>query len=99
MAKYDKSRAWAEARQLIAEHRGSLTIGMVLMVINRVSGLILPWTSKYLIDDIITKHHAEKLLPLAGIAAAATVVQAITAFSLSQVVSIAAQRAITEMRK
>jgi subfamily B ATP-binding cassette protein MsbA len=99
MAKYDKSRAWAEARQLIREHRGSLTIGMVLMVINRVSGLVLPWTSKYLIDDVITKHHAEKLLPLAGIAAAATIVQAVTAFSLSQVVSIAAQRAITEMRK
>jgi subfamily B ATP-binding cassette protein MsbA len=99
MPKYDKSRAWAEARELFREHRRSLSVGMVLMVVNRASGLVLPWTSKYLIDDIIIKHHASMLLPLAGIAALATVVQAITSFSLSQVVSVAAQRAITEMRK
>src|ERR1043166_2562558 len=99
MAKYNKSRAWAETRELLREHRGSLTIGLILMVINRGSGLVLPWTSKYLIDDIITKHHASMLMPLAAIAAAATVVQAATSFALSQVGSVAAQRAITEMRK
>jgi ABC-type multidrug transport system fused ATPase/permease subunit len=99
MAKYDKTRAWAETRVLLREHRTSLTIGLILMVINRASGLVLPWTSKYLIDDIIGKHHASMLMPLAAIAAAATVVQAVTSFSLSQVVSVAAQRAITEMRK
>src|SRR5579884_2673130 len=99
MAKYDKSRAWAEARDLVREHRGSLTIGLVLMVVNRVSGLVLPYTSKFLIDDVIGKHHANLLMPLAAVAAAATIIQAVTSFALSQVVSIAAQRAITEMRK
>ena len=59
MAKYDKTRAWKEARQLIAEHRVSLSIGLALMVVNRLSGFVLPWTSKFLIDDIIGKHHAE----------------------------------------
>src|SRR5205823_10606362 len=59
----------------------------------------LPWTSKYLIDDIVGKHDASKLMPLAAIAAGATIIQAATSFALSQVVSIAAQRAITEMRK
>jgi subfamily B ATP-binding cassette protein MsbA len=99
MAKYDKTRAWKEARQLISEHRGSLTIGLVLMVINRLAGFVLPWTSKFLIDDIVGKHRADLLMPLAAAAAGATVVQAATSFALAQVVSIAAKRAITEMRK
>ncbi|MGE5102722.1 MAG: ABC transporter transmembrane domain-containing protein, partial [Deltaproteobacteria bacterium] len=99
MAKYDKSRAWKEARELIAEHRASLAVGLALMVVNRLSGLVLPWTSKFLIDDVIGKHHAEMLMPLAAIAATATLIQGATSFALSQVVSIAAQRAITEMRK
>jgi ATP-binding cassette, subfamily B, putative efflux pump len=99
MAKYDKSRAWKEARELIAEHRASLAVGLALMVVNRLSGLVLPWTSKFLIDDVVGKHRADMLMPLAAIAAAAMIIQAATSFALSQVVSIAAQRAITEMRK
>ncbi|HVE33801.1 MAG TPA: ABC transporter ATP-binding protein [Gemmatimonadaceae bacterium] len=99
MAKYDRSRAWAEARELIREHRTSLSIGLALMLVNRVSGMVLPYTSKFLIDDVISKHRADLLLPLAGIAIVATIIQAATSFALSQVVSIAAQRAITEMRK
>jgi ABC-type multidrug transport system fused ATPase/permease subunit len=99
MAKYDKTRAWKEAKELVAEHRTSLAIGMGLMVINRVAGLVLPWTSKFLIDDIIGKHRTELLMPLAAVAAVATIIQGATSFALSQVVSIAAQRAITEMRK
>jgi subfamily B ATP-binding cassette protein MsbA len=99
MAKYDKTRAWKEARELIAEHRGSLAIGLALMVVNRLSGFVLPLTSKFLIDDIVGKRQAHLLMPLAGAAALATLVQATTSFALAQVVSIAAQRAITEMRK
>jgi len=99
MAKYDKGRAWKEARELVAEHRGSLAVGMALMVVNRLAGFVLPWTSKYLIDDVIGQHKARLLMPLAAVAAAATIIQAGTSFALSQVVSIAAQRAITDMRK
>src|SRR5215467_3817436 len=99
MAKYDKARAWLEARELIAEHKTSLALGFALMIVNRLSGIVLPYTSKYLIDDVINKHRADLLLPLAAVAAVATVIQAGTSFALSQVVSIAAQRAITEMRK
>jgi ABC-type multidrug transport system fused ATPase/permease subunit len=99
MAKYDKARAWREARELVAEHRGSLAVGMALMVVNRLAGFVLPWTSKYLIDDVIGNHKPQMLLPLAGVAAVATLIQAATSFALSQVVSIAAQRAITDMRK
>ena len=99
MAKYDKARAWREARELLAEHRTSLTIGLVLMVFNRLSGLVLPATSKYFIDDVIQKHRTGLLMPLALAAVGATIIQAITSFALSQVVSVAAQLAITNMRK
>src|SRR5205823_14708611 len=99
MAKYDKTRAWKEARQLIGEHKLSLSIGLALMVVNRLAGFVLPWTSKYLIDDIVGKHRADMLMPLAAIAVTATIIQAATSFALSQVVSVAAQRAITDMRK
>ena len=99
MAKYDKTRAWKEAKELVAEHKTSLSIGFGLMIINRLCGLVLPYTSKFLIDDIIQKHRTDLLMPLAAIAIAATIVQGGTSFALSQVVSIAAQRAITEMRK
>jgi subfamily B ATP-binding cassette protein MsbA len=69
------------------------------MLINRLTGLVLPASSKYLIDDILGKRRADLLLPLAMAAAAAVIVQAITSYALSQVVSIAAQRAISDMRK
>src|SRR5207249_10615260 len=96
--KIDTARAWAETRQLLREHRTSLSIGLFLMLINRIAGLVLPWTSKFLIDDVIGKGRAQLLMPLAGAAALATLVQAATGFANSQVVSIAAQRAITAMR-
>src|ERR1043165_9178731 len=97
--KYDKARAWKEARELVAEHRSSLAIGLALMVVNRAAGFVLPASSKILIDEIIGKHRANLLMPLAAFAAVATLIQAGTSFALAQVVSIAAQRAITEMRK
>ena len=69
------------------------------MLINRVAGLVLPATSKWLIDDVIGKQRADLLMPLAFAAGAATLVQAVTSFALSQVLGVAAQRAITDMRR
>src|SRR5688500_14706783 len=97
--KLDTKRAWQETRALMAQHKRSLAIGFSLMIVNRLAGLVLPASSKYLIDDVIGKQRADMLLPLALAALGATVVQATTGFALSQVVSIAAQRAITDMRK
>ncbi len=76
-----------------------LSIGMVLMLINRVSGLVLPASSKYLIDDVVGKGQSRLLVPLALAVGIATLVQAVTSFGLSQVISVTAQRAITEMRR
>src|SRR3954453_9879038 len=93
------SAAWNEAKALIWARRGRLSLGLALMLVNRVAGLVLPATSKFLIDDVIGKRRTELLMPLAVAAGAATVVQAITSFALSQVLGVAAQRAITDMRR
>ncbi len=93
------SEAWHEARELVWAHRARLAIGLALMLINRVVGLVLPASSKFLIDEIIIKQRGELLLSVALVTGAATLIQAATSFSLSQVLGVAAQRAITEMRK
>jgi subfamily B ATP-binding cassette protein MsbA len=71
---------------------------MGLMAISRLSGLVLPASSKILIDEVVNKHRSELLWPLALAAGAATLVQAVTGFLLSLVLGVAAQRSITEMR-
>jgi ABC-type multidrug transport system fused ATPase/permease subunit len=91
--------AWEEARALIWTHRKRLALGLGLMIINRLSGLVLPTTTKYLMDDVISKGNWDLLPTLALAAGAATVVDASTAFANSQILGVAAQRAITEMRK
>ena len=91
--------AWEEARALIWAHRKRLALGLTLMVISRLSDLVLPTTTKYLMDDVISKGHWELLPRLALATGAATLVGAATAFLNSQVLGVAAQRAITEMRK
>src|SRR5213083_3335451 len=79
--------------------RGLLAVGFLLMAINRVSGLVLPYSTKFLIDTVIAKHHAERLRPLVILVLCATLIQGITSFSLTQLLSKAAQRLITELRQ
>ena len=93
------SAAWQEARALIWARRYRLAFGLVLMLISRLAGLVLPLLSKYLIDEVIGKNRPEMLPTLAWAAAGATVVQAITSFGLSQILGVAAQKAITDMRR
>src|SRR5713101_930393 len=83
---------------LIKPRRGILALGLVLMGINRVSGLILPASTKYLVDDVIGKRHIQLLMPIVLIVIAATVVQGLTSFTLTQLLSKSAQRMISELR-
>jgi len=90
---------WREARALIWAHRKRLSLGLGLMVIDRLAGLVLPATSKYLIDNVIGQHQWGLLPVLAIAAGVATIVDASASFALSQVLGVAAQKAITDMRK
>ncbi len=91
--------AWAEARALMWTHRRRLAIGLAVMVVNRLSSLVLPATSKYLMDNVIGQGQWDLLPLLAGAAALATLIGAVTSFANSQILGVAAQRAITDMRK
>jgi subfamily B ATP-binding cassette protein MsbA len=84
---------------LVRPRRGLLALGMVLMAINRVSGLVLPASTKYLVDDIIGKRHYYLLRPLILAVVGATLIQGITSFGLTQLLSKAAQRLIAELRR
>ena len=84
---------------LVKPRRGTLLLGLALMVINRVSGLVLPGSTKTLVDSIILKHRTELLLPLVSAVVAATLIQGVTSFSLTQLLSKAAQRLIAELRR
>ena len=85
--------------KLIRPRRGLLALGFVLMGINRVSSLVLPYSTKYLIDDVIGKRHTNLLLPLVLGVLCATLAQGATSFALTQLLSKAAQRLIAELRQ
>src|ERR1700739_4736617 len=84
---------------LIHPRRGLLLLGFVLMAINRVSGLVLPGSTKYLVDDVIGKRNVQLLVPIVLAVIAATVIQGLTSFTLTQLLSKSAQRMITDLRK
>jgi len=91
--------ALPEIWALIRPRRGLLGIGLVLMAINRVAGLVLPASTKFLIDDVIVKKHVFRLHQIVIAVIAATIVQGITSFALTQLLSKAAQRLIADMRR
>jgi ABC-type multidrug transport system fused ATPase/permease subunit len=84
--------------EIIHPLRGQLLLSMVLIIISRCASLVLPASTKYLIDDIIGKRHHEMLGPLVAAVIAATTTQAICSFTVTQILSKTAQRVIAEMR-
>jgi len=85
--------------ELLRPRKKIISLGFFLMAINRVSGLVLPYSTRYLIDSVIAKHHVELLRPIVLTVLGATILQGITSFSLTQLLSKAAQRLITELRE
>ena len=97
--KVDYSRAWTEARILVWNYRWRLLIGLALMLVSRAASFVLPYSTKFLVDNVFTQKQFYLLKWIALAVACSTVISAITSFTLSQVLGVAAQRAITEMRK
>lgn len=88
-----------EVWRLMRPRRWLLTLGLGLMVINRVAALVLPYSTKFLIDTVINKHHMDQLRSLVLVVLGATLIQGFTSFSLTQLLSKAAQRLIAELRE
>jgi ABC-type multidrug transport system fused ATPase/permease subunit len=87
-----------EAWRLLQRHRRTLYIGMALMVVSRLASFVLPASTNFFYDDVLLGGRSEILLPLAAAVLTAMVLQAGTSFALAKVVSVAAQRAIADMR-
>ena len=83
---------------LLSPRRGLLALGFVLMAINRVAGLILPGSTKYLIDNVINKRQTHLLIPIVLAVLVATMIQGLTSYSLTQLLSKSSQRMITDLR-
>jgi len=94
-------KLWPQIWALIAPRKGLLLIGMCLMGLNRVAGLVMPYTAKPLLDKVLNADHPQpKLLPMyIALVFGAMLVQAITSFSLTQLLSKAGQRLIAELRR
>lgn len=86
-------------KELVRPRKGLLTLGFLLMAINRIAALVLPYSTRFLIDNVIVKRHVEILKPLVLAVLVATLIQGITSFSLTQLLSKAAQRLIAELRQ
>src|SRR5256886_2698152 len=84
---------------LMKPRRGLLIVGFLLMAVNRVSGLVLPASTKYFVDNVILHRQVRLLTPLALAVLAATLIQGLTSFTLTQLLSKSAQRMITELRR
>src|SRR3989449_5308098 len=69
------------------------------MLVSRLAGLVLPWSSRYIIDQVVGQKRADLLGVIAAAVGVAALVQAVTSFGLSQILGVAAQRAITDMRR
>jgi len=76
-----------------------LSVGFLLMIVNRVASLVLPYSTKFLFDNVIPKRSLHLLDQLVLVVLGATVIQGITSFSLTQLLSKEAQRLITELRQ
>src|SRR5262249_33806294 len=89
---------YRDLRDLIWPRRKLFLLGLVLVFINRAAGLVLPGSTKFLNDDVVQKGRQQLLIPLATAVGAAVLVQAVTSFVLTQLLSASTQRLIVEMR-
>jgi ABC-type multidrug transport system fused ATPase/permease subunit len=100
--KQKRKNAWKnlpDVWALIKPRRGLLALGFVLMAVNRVAGLVLPASTKYFVDNVISKRQVQLLTPIVLAVLGATILQGLTSFTLTQLLSKSAQKMITELRR
>jgi ABC-type multidrug transport system fused ATPase/permease subunit len=97
--KKDVWKALPEVYALINPRRGLLALGFLLMAINRISGLVLPASTKYFVDNVIGKRQVQLLTPIVLAILSATIIQGLTSFTLTQLLSKSAQKMITDLRR
>jgi subfamily B ATP-binding cassette protein MsbA len=100
--KFDRQRIRAllrDAADLLWRSRRRLLLGVPLLLINRLTNIVLPGVTKFLIDNVIVQGQHELLWKLAVVTAGAAAIGATTDYALAQILGMAAQRSITDLRK
>src|SRR6202034_3030223 len=97
--KTDFRKAMPEIWKLVRPRKWLLLLGLLLVAINRVAGLTLPFVSRPFVNLVLRKHQGDKLMPLVIAVFIATFIQSITSFSNTQLLSKAAQRMIADLRQ
>lgn len=96
--KVNYSTAWAEARKIMWNARWRLLVGSLLMLVSRLAGMVLPASTKFIGDEVFTNKRYDLIKWIALAIGISTLVQGLTSFALSQILGVAAQLAITNMR-
>ena len=91
-------KALPDAWRMLRPPAWLIASGFVLMIVNRVAGLVLPYTTKSFVDGVLVNHQGGLLMTIIAAVLAATLVGALTSYALAQIVSKAAQRMIAELR-
>ena len=85
-------------QDIIWPRRRLIALGLVLILLNRLAGLVLPASTKYLVDNVIAQGNIPLLYQLLGLVAGAVAVQAVTSFALTLLLSVEAQHLIAQLR-
>ena len=91
------SFTWA-FKEYIWPRRGVVSFGLVLIIFRSISGLVLPYASKNLIDEVIPSKDTDALIVLLFVVCSALLFQSISSFSLTRVLSVEAQHLISVLR-
>ncbi|MFL1012836.1 ABC transporter ATP-binding protein [Flavisericum labens] len=85
-------------KTIIWPRRNLVFLGLILIVIRSLAGLVLPWQSKVLLDDVVPSKDISQVYTLVAIVLSAILIQAVTSFSLTRILSVQAQYLISELR-
>lgn len=89
---------WSEASAIVSSRRYVLLLGFVLMLINRISAFVLPVSAKFLIDDVLGKHHTYLLKPIMAAMILGALIQAASSFGFTQLLFRSSQRMVNDLR-
>ncbi len=90
---------WRQAFvRFIWPRRKNVLIGLLLIVISRAAGMVLPGSTKYLMDDVVANHDIGMLKVLLIAVVVSLIVQSITSYALTQLLSVEAQLLISQLR-
>lgn len=99
LPKAERKVTWRTAfRQFIWPRRKNVLIGLVLIVISRVAGMVLPGSTKYLLDDVVGQGDLDMLWILLAAVVGALIIQSVTSYILTQLLSVEAQSLISQLR-